>query len=54
MIDFDDVPFAEQLTERDTINVYSVLMGHNNEGDGLGRLAALGWQRNELSSKAVR
>ncbi len=53
VVKFDDVPFAEQLTERDTINLYSVITGHNNEGDGLGRLAALGWQRNELSPKAV-
>jgi thiamine pyrophosphate-dependent acetolactate synthase large subunit-like protein len=50
---FDDVPFAEQLTERDTVNLYSVIIGHNNEGDGLGRLSALGWQRDELSSRAL-
>jgi thiamine pyrophosphate-dependent acetolactate synthase large subunit-like protein len=53
IVNFDDVAFAEQLTERETINLYSVITGHNNEGDGLGRLAALGWQRNELSPKAV-
>jgi len=53
VVRFDDVPFAEQLAERETINLYSVMMGHNNEGDGLGRFAALGWQRNELSPKAV-
>jgi thiamine pyrophosphate-dependent acetolactate synthase large subunit-like protein len=49
---FDDIAFADQLTERETINLYSVITGHNNEGDGLGRFAALGWQRNELSPKA--
>jgi thiamine pyrophosphate-dependent acetolactate synthase large subunit-like protein len=42
---FEDVPFADQLTERDTINLYSVITGHNNEGDGLGPLAATSWQR---------
>jgi 3-acetyloctanal synthase len=42
---FEDVPFAGQLTERDTINLYSVITGHNNEGDGLGPLAATSWQR---------
>jgi 3-acetyloctanal synthase len=42
---FEDVPFASQLTERDTINLYSVITGHNNEGDGLGPLAATSWQR---------
>ncbi len=54
VVDFDDVPFAEQFTERDTINLYSVILGHNNENDGLARLSALGWQRNELSPRAVR
>jgi thiamine pyrophosphate-dependent acetolactate synthase large subunit-like protein len=50
---FDDVPFARQLTERETINLYSVITGHNNEGEGLGRFAALGWQRDELSPRAL-
>jgi thiamine pyrophosphate-dependent acetolactate synthase large subunit-like protein len=50
---FDDVPFAKQLTERETINLYSVITGHNNEGEGLGRFASLGWQRDELSPKAL-
>ena len=53
VLGFDDVPFAEQLTETGVINLYSVVTGHNNEGDGLGRLASLGWQRNELSPKAL-
>jgi thiamine pyrophosphate-dependent acetolactate synthase large subunit-like protein len=52
VVRFDDVAFADQLTERETINLYSVITGHNNEGDGLGRFASLGWQRNELSPKA--
>jgi thiamine pyrophosphate-dependent acetolactate synthase large subunit-like protein len=42
---FEDVPFAEQLTERETINLYSVITGHNNEEEGLGPFAAAGWQR---------
>ncbi|WP_431771340.1 hypothetical protein [Streptomyces cucumeris] len=50
---FDDVPFAEQLREPGTINLYSVLVGHNNEGDGLSRFSSLGWQRDELSPKAL-
>jgi 3-acetyloctanal synthase len=53
VVSFDDVPLAKQLTEPQTVNLYSVIIGHNNEGDGLGRLAALGWQRNELSPKAL-
>jgi thiamine pyrophosphate-dependent acetolactate synthase large subunit-like protein len=50
---FEDVPFAEQLTERETINLYSVITGHNNEGDGLSRFSSLGWQRDELSPRAL-
>lgn len=50
---FDDVPFAEQLQEPGTINLYSVMVGHNNEGDGLSRFSSLGWQRDELSPKAI-
>jgi thiamine pyrophosphate-dependent acetolactate synthase large subunit-like protein len=53
VVRFDDVPFARQLTERETINLYSVITGHNNEGEGLGRFAALGWQRDELSPRAL-
>lgn len=50
---FEDVPFAQQLQEADTINLYSVMVGHNNEGDGLSRFSSLGWQRDELSPKAI-
>lgn len=53
VIRFDDVPFAEQLTERETINLYSVITGHNNEGEGLSRFSSLGWQRDELSPRAL-
>jgi thiamine pyrophosphate-dependent acetolactate synthase large subunit-like protein len=53
VVRFDDIPFAEQLAERETINLYSVIMGHNNEGDGLSRFSSLGWQRDELSPKAL-
>ncbi|MEU4997059.1 hypothetical protein [Streptomyces sp. NPDC021622] len=50
---FDDAPFATQLQEPGTINLYSVMVGHNNEGDGLSRFSSLGWQRDELSPKAI-
>lgn len=53
IVGFDDVAFAEQLQERETINLYSVILGHNNEGDGLSRFSSLGWQRDELSPKAL-
>jgi 3-acetyloctanal synthase len=50
---FDDVPLAEQLQDPHTINLYSVIVGHNNEGDGLTRFSSFGWQRDELSPKAL-
>ncbi len=50
---FTDVPFAAELTERDTINLYSVMIGHNNEGEGLSALSPIGWQRDELSPRAL-
>jgi len=53
VIRFDDVPLAEQLTERETINLYSVITGHNNEGEGMSRFSSLGWQRDELSPRAL-
>jgi hypothetical protein len=53
IVGFDDVPYLEQLQEPRTINLYSVIVGHNNEGDGLSRFSSLGWQRDELSPKAL-
>jgi 3-acetyloctanal synthase len=53
VVRFDDVPFAEQLTDRETINLYSVITGHNNEGEGLSRFSSLGWQRDVLSPRAL-
>jgi hypothetical protein len=53
VVRFDDAPFAEQLIQRETINLYSVITGHNNEGEGLSRFSSLGWQRDELSPRAL-
>ncbi|WP_405163128.1 hypothetical protein OG203_43865 [Nocardia sp. NBC_01499] len=50
---FDDVPFADHLDASNTINLYSIFLGHNNEGDGLSRFSMLGWQRDELAPAAV-
>ncbi|MEU6809344.1 hypothetical protein ABZ920_10105 [Streptomyces sp. NPDC046831] len=38
------------LTQPATVNVCSVLLSHNNEGDGLSLLSSMGWQRDELSA----
>src|ERR1700722_6189944 len=53
VVRFGDVPFAEQLVERGTINLYSIVVGHNNEGEGLSPLASLGWQGDELAGRAL-
>jgi hypothetical protein len=40
-----------------SVNLYSVILGHNSEGDGLSLLSSLGWQRDrlpQLSFRAVR
>lgn len=37
------------LRQQATVNVCSVPLSHNNEGDGLSRLSEHGWQRDELS-----
>ncbi|MBT2417049.1 hypothetical protein J7F01_28865 [Streptomyces sp. ISL-22] len=41
------------LTRPATVNVCSVPLSHNNEGDGLSPLSCLGWQRDELSPLAL-
>ncbi|MEV4442538.1 hypothetical protein AB0K09_26715 [Streptomyces sp. NPDC049577] len=40
------------LREEGTVTVCSVLLSHNNEGDGLSLLSSLGWQRDELPDLA--
>jgi thiamine pyrophosphate-dependent acetolactate synthase large subunit-like protein len=47
LIDVDASTLADQLQRPSTVNLYSVVLGHNNEGDGLSLLASLGWQRDE-------
>ncbi|MFI5780678.1 hypothetical protein [Nocardia sp. NPDC051570] len=49
---FDDIDLA-RLTRPHGIDLYSVVLGHNNEGDGLSMLSAFSWQRDELSSRAL-
>ncbi|HEY0640466.1 MAG TPA: hypothetical protein VGD67_22785, partial [Pseudonocardiaceae bacterium] len=49
----DGAALAEQLREPGVINLYTVPLAHNNEGDGLSRLSAAGWQRDALTSGAL-
>ncbi|WP_406863615.1 hypothetical protein ABZO31_25595 [Streptomyces sp. HUAS MG47] len=51
-----DVPaerLRDWLTQPSTVGICSVLLSHNNEGDGLSLLSSLGWQRDELSALAL-
>ncbi|MGW0827532.1 hypothetical protein [Streptomyces sp. NPDC002845] len=48
--DVVDGDLRDWLTRPATVNLCSVLLSHNNEGDGLGLLSALGWQRDEPST----
>jgi hypothetical protein len=47
LTDVDDALLADQLRQPSAVNLYSVVLAHNNEGDGLSLLASLGWQRDE-------
>jgi thiamine pyrophosphate-dependent acetolactate synthase large subunit-like protein len=44
---------ATALRRPGTIDLYTVALGHNNEGDGLSILATLGWQRDELTRRTL-
>jgi 3-acetyloctanal synthase len=50
---FDAEAIASAIQRPATINVYTVPLAHNNEGDGLSRLAATGWQRDTLSAATL-
>ena len=52
--DVDPDRLRSELQEPGVINLYSVVLSHNNEGDGLSLLSALGWQRDELPELALR
>jgi len=45
LLDVDPVTLGYELQDPGTVNLYSVILTHNNEGDGLSLLASLGWQR---------
>lgn len=52
LYEVDPAALGRQLTEPATVNLYSVLLTHTNEGDGLSLLASLGWQRDQLPELA--
>ncbi|MGK5544276.1 hypothetical protein ACSNOH_06035 [Streptomyces sp. URMC 127] len=47
--DVDPATVRAWLRQPATVNLCSVLLSHNNEGDGLSLLSSHGWQRDELS-----
>lgn len=57
LTDVDPVALVDRLRRPSTVDLYSVPMAHNNEGDGLSLLSSLGWQRDrlpDLTSDMVR
>lgn len=42
---FDETSIREALTSKRRLNLFSVVLGHNNEGDGMSLATAKGWQR---------
>jgi hypothetical protein len=45
---FDSTALKQQLLQQRTLNLYSVLMDHNNAGDGIGAHSANSWQSARL------
>lgn len=52
LADVEPADLSEQLQQRGSVNLYSVLLAHNNEGDGMSPTGAFGWQRDELPEGA--
>ncbi len=52
LTDVDAADLVDRLRKPSTIDLYSVPMAHNNEGDGLSLLSSLGWQRDRLPELA--
>jgi len=50
--DVEPDELSGQLLRRGAVNLYSVLLSHNNEGDGMSPTGAFGWQRDELPDGA--
>ena len=52
LTDVTPADLREQLQQRGAVNLYSVLLSHNNEGDGMSPTGAFGWQRDTLPEAA--
>ncbi|MBB4895514.1 thiamine pyrophosphate-dependent acetolactate synthase large subunit-like protein [Streptomyces olivoverticillatus] len=50
--DAADADLHTWLRQEATVTICSVLLSHNNEGDGLSLLSSLGWQRDDLPELA--
>jgi hypothetical protein len=50
LTEVDGDELGKQLLDKSTINLYSVALSHNNDGDGIGLHTFLSWQQATLSS----
>ncbi|MBU2704940.1 biosynthesis protein PigD [Zooshikella marina] len=48
---FDYEMFRMSLQEKNCINLFSIIVSHNNEGDGISLATATGWQRDDVENK---
>lgn len=50
---FDEDVIRQALTTPHRLNLFSVVLGHNNEGDGISLATAKGWQRDPSDHDAL-
>lgn len=51
---FDEDVIRQALTTSHRLNLFSVVLGHNNEGDGISLATAKGWQRDPSDHDALQ
>ncbi|WP_254925168.1 hypothetical protein [Serratia marcescens] len=51
---FDEDVIRQALTTPHRLNLFSVVLGHNNEGDGISLATAKGWQRDPSDHDALQ
>ncbi|CAI1773979.1 MULTISPECIES: biosynthesis protein PigD [Serratia] len=51
---FDEDAIRQALTTPKRLNLFSVVLGHNNEGDGISLATAKGWQRDPCDQDALQ
>ncbi|MDW6092922.1 biosynthesis protein PigD [Vibrio rhizosphaerae] len=51
---FDETVIRDALTSPKRLNLFSVVLGHNNEGDGISLATAKGWQRDPCDKETLQ